>query len=453
MRESTNRGAAIDISDFERRLRGSEPGKNSPRDPLSELARLMQGEEQGHISQRYDELFAANNPARQQGEYSNLREESAQGGDGAFSAELRGAFMETHSPTEQDEHAYAETYYEDERAAQPFENQLAAGQNPSHQEWPGDQAAFLDYGQNPEAGVGATEEPPAGRRPPRLRPWHAIAALAVVATGGIGWSFAHRGGAIGSREIATINAPEGPTKVPPAAETETSVDKPDATVLDRQESTPVKQVVSHQEQAVDPKVEPRVVKLGAGPVDAPHEPASVLGPEPKRVKTVSVRPDGSVISSAAVPPAVVKATGAPAKEAAEKKSSTTPKSLAKPTTTPPRADAKAKPKPAQKVAAVDGDAAPAEEAAAPATPGKIGKGGFAVQFGAAATEAEAHSLVSKVATKYGSQLGGNKPTFKMAKVGDKTVYRVRIGGISKEAANALCGKVKTGGGNCFVAGN
>ncbi len=465
MRESTDRGAAIDISDFERRLRASDPAKKSVNDPLSELARLMQNEDQGRGQHRYDEMFAAESPKAPQpqpSEFVDWRDAPAQAEEDAFGAELRGAFVEAHSPTGHDAPDFADEPYADHAfsgAAYPdaahehdqnyaqgvvgHDQQHAAG---TRGDWAEDQNAYLDYGAEGEP-AGATQPP--ARRLPSLRPWHAVAAIVLVATGGIGWSFAHRGGSIGSRDIATINAPDGPTKVQPAAEADASADKPDATVLDRHETTQVKQVVSHQEQAVDPKVAPRVVKLGAGPVDAEHEPPqSIAGPEPKRIKTVSVRPDGSLIEGAAIPAAVVKATGAPARDAAAKKTSTTPKSPVKPATTP-RVEAKAKPKAPEKVAAVDDNA----EEAAPATKEKIGSGGFAVQFGAATTEAEAHSLVTKVATKYGSQLGGHHPTFKMAKVGEKTVYRVRVGGISKEAANAVCGKVKASGGNCFVAGN
>ena len=68
-------------------------------------------------------------------------------------------------------------------------------------------------------------------------------------------------------------------------------------------------------------------------------------------------------------------------------------------------------------------------------------------------EADARALMKTVVGKYRSQLGGRKPTFKMATVNDKTVYRVRVGGVSKESANAICGKVKASGGSCFVAGN
>ena len=145
----------------------------------------------------------------------------------------------------------------------------------------------------------------------RLRPWHAVAAIALIAVGGLAWGFAKRSGVIGSREIATIAAPDGPAKVPPAANAvaDASVDKPDAAVLDRHENAPVKHVVSHQEQAVEPKVEPRAVYNGADQATrtAPLRRRRI---RTKEIKTVSVRPDGSIISNAVVPPAVAKAAGA-----------------------------------------------------------------------------------------------------------------------------------------------
>jgi cell division protein FtsN len=34
----------------------------------------------------------------------------------------------------------------------------------------------------------------------------------------------------------------------------------------------------------------------------------------------------------------------------------------------------------------------------------------------------------------------------------RTVYRVRVGPMSKDEANGLCSRLKTAGGACFVAG-
>ena len=80
-------------------------------------------------------------------------------------------------------------------------------------------------------------------------------------------------------------------------------------------------------------------------------------------------------------------------------------------------------------------------------------GTASVQFGAAPDEGEARALAKKVVQKYGSRLGGHKPTWKAREIGDKTVYAVRVSGLSKEAASSLCKTVKSDGGDCYVAGN
>jgi hypothetical protein len=38
-----------------------------------------------------------------------------------------------------------------------------------------------------------------------------------------------------------------------------------------------------------------------------------------------------------------------------------------------------------------------------------------------------------------------------AEVGSRTVYRVRVKGLSSDDANTLCARLKAGGGSCFVA--
>ncbi|PPD11347.1 MAG: sporulation protein, partial [Methylocystis sp.] len=312
-----------------------------------------------------------------------------------------------------------------------------------------DDSQYLDYGQSDED----YEDPHGGWRS-WFRPWHAVVAISLVAVLSIGFAFWHRSGSNASREIATIVAPDGPVKVKPSAEAETSTpDASAAVVLDRREQAPVQKVVTNQEQAVDPSVTPSAALLGDGPVNLPHEPPASATAPPKKVKTVTVRPDGSRVEDGALPPAVAMASR-PAETAAHTAvagaigaATATPPTQAKPTATPPRI---AKPKPvAPKVAAVE-ESSPDADSAQSAPPSK---GGFAVQFGAADSEADARELLKTVVSKYRSQLGGLKPTFKMATVNDKTVYRVRVGAVSKESANAICSKVKATGGSCFVAGN
>lgn len=449
MRESSVRGPSVDLSDFEKRLRGGERRMASGADPLSELARLMEGEEQApdpysqilpdprvarttpppvppappstpawreRLRGSYDAApTVAPEPHHHAGEVDYAGYDAASSHDHAYSAQDYAAA---------DQH-YAEPGYDD----QPYE----AGHHGGAAGGWSDDAQYLDYG---------TEEEPAqtglAALRHRLRPWHAAAAIGVVAVGSIGWQFLHRSGVGGSKEIAVINAPEGPVKVKPIVETDQDAPENNgAAVLDRKDSTPVKEVVTHQEQAIDPTVAPKVVQLGDGPVDAPHEAA--VGTPPKKVKTVTVRPDGSRVEDSAVPPAAVDSAAETATADPAEAKGATPKPTTKPTTTAQAA----KPKPAAKLAATD--AAAVDDAAAAASPTGAG---YAVQFGAANSEAEARTLLKTVSTKYGV-----KATFKPAKVNGGTIYRVRAANLTKDSANAICAKVKGSGGSCFVAAN
>ncbi len=437
MRESPVRGPAVDLSEFERRMRAPAQNAGGKSDPLSELARLMgeNGEEDpyGHILPDPRAVRAEQRPAEP--------------APAAWEGDLRGAYPDT-EPHAGDYHDYADAGeaaeyrgYEHDAAAGYDEQGYAASdyrderphQGSAEAEW-GDESQYLDYGAEEEAG----EESGGLRR--YFRPWHAVAAISAIAIGSIAWGFAHRAGSPDSREIAVINAPEGPVKVKPAAEADQdTADASGAAVLDRKESVPVKQVVTHQEQAVDPTVAPKAVQLGDGPVDAPHEPAAA---QPRKVKTVTIRPDGSRVDDAALPPAVTRDANPPADASAVRGG--TPKAESRPATTPQAtAKPKAPPKAPAKVAATESLVVGESEAPAPAA-----TGGYAVQFGAAATEAEARTLVKTVSTKYGV-----KATYKPAQVGDRTVYRVRVAGVSKDSAAAICSKVKASGGNCFVASN
>ena len=69
------------------------------------------------------------------------------------------------------------------------------------------------------------------------------------------------------------------------------------------------------------------------------------------------------------------------------------------------------------------------------------------------SEAEARDRVAKVQSQYGSTLDGRKPGVVHGQANGAEVYRVRVGGMTKEAAVALCVKVKSSGGSCFVAAN
>ena len=280
------------------------------KNPLTELARVIQGPEHSRPliamtrcspprrgrpngaarqSKTRRDLFVDNSLAAEM--RGGIHEDHAQGRPGLRA--VQGA-AHSHANVAGAPHEREMTYAGADFNANPYSSRPAPQAHPAedHRDWDDAQSAYLeDDGANPDH-----EAPPRGHAK-RLRPWHAVAAIAVVAASGLGWGFAQRSGVMGKREIATIAAPDGPAKVPPAAEEGASIDKPDAAVLDRNESAPVKRVVSHQEQAIEPQVQPRSVENGVDRADADGGAAPLVGQQPKKIKTVSVRADGSVIQT------------------------------------------------------------------------------------------------------------------------------------------------------------
>ena len=77
--------------------------------------------------------------------------------------------------------------------------------------------------------------------------------------------------------------------------------------------------------------------------------------------------------------------------------------------------------------------------------------GWAVQLAAPRSETEAESDAARLKAKYASALNGEMIGVSKAQVNGATVYRLRISGLSKSDAAALCTRVKVNGGNCFLA--
>ena len=479
MRESAVRGQAIDLGDFERRLRGDATADReytSPikRDPLTELAQLMQEQESASYDPYADLLKGHQSeyaPASQH-EHPYVQPEADIWQGRAWEPEtedvsLRGSQENSYQDAGYSDYSTLPQEYEQQAFTQDYEDPSALyNQDPRSYHQDSSTIGYPDHREDPysseqfdfdrRAGASTLSSRSAHLRETflsllgnRLRAWHAVALIGFIAVISIGWGFMHRN-RIGSHEIAIIQAPEGPMKVKPSIEADQDAPQTGgATVLDRKETAPVKQVVTNQEQAVDPKVQPQTLKIGNDPVNAPHEAPSLA--EPHRVKSVTVRPDGSPAQGVnALPPAAVAKSVSSAETDASQQGGT-PKTLARPVTTAqvvkPKAPAPVKP---TKPAVEDSSAQSTETTEAPPPPAS---GGYAVQFGAAGSETEAKAMVKSVIAKYGADLGGRKPSYKMATVGEKTVYRVRVGGVTKDSATTICSKVKESGGSCFVAGN
>ncbi|QLP98107.1 MAG: SPOR domain-containing protein [Rhodoblastus sp.] len=73
-----------------------------------------------------------------------------------------------------------------------------------------------------------------------------------------------------------------------------------------------------------------------------------------------------------------------------------------------------------------------------------------MQLSSSPSESDARAAANRLAGRFSGALGGRAPRVVKGEAGGKTVYRVRVGGMSKEGAAASCGDVKAAGGNCFV---
>ncbi|MDF2115673.1 SPOR domain-containing protein [Roseiarcaceae bacterium H3SJ34-1] len=502
----------IDLEEFERKLRGSAPDAKYSEDPLQELSRLI-----GAQPDPFDQLFAAGNQPAQQTQphaqpHSELRpaprqlsaapppppyQAGATHGhrfDSPFNARQDAARLGAPVPplaSSSDANAFSEllSQFPDAparfAAAHPADE---AGQPPygyDANEYAPSLHQDMDPGMRPSYDEQSYADP--SERPPSRRPIYLMGAALIVLIAGIGAVLLNRAGNTSSG-TPMIQASNAPVKVAPVAQAESQQalqQQQAVSVLDKSntERLAASRVVNREEQPVDIQATARAARAsepgssGSPLVAAPSGATANNGmfPEPRRVKTVSVRPDGSVITGEMAPSP---SSAAPAAQRAPSMALTTPPAA---TPTPPsrpaasattdraaidRLAASAAQTPTPKataratapvVANVERSptetAAPAAARPKPADTTASTSGAFAAQLAAPTSEAEARSVMSMLAKRYGGELSGHKLSFRKATVGDKTVYRVRAAGLSQEVATGICTKLTAKGGNCFVARN
>ncbi|TVR10449.1 MAG: hypothetical protein EA385_03615 [Salinarimonadaceae bacterium] len=310
-------------------------------------------------------------------------------------------------------------------------------------------------------------------------------------------------------EPPLILAEEGPLKVAPQNPGGVEIPDQDRQIFERagEEET---RVVDREEQPVDvaavSRQSPRVVLpppaasqqsraddpiaqalAGAiAPADDFQPSAAVsaavaeLG-EPRRVRTVTVRPDGTIVRnetasfmqapsasgepatatdsaptnhvpsapwrSPALPQVVRDAAPTPAQE---------PEAPVQIATAPePVAPQQAPPPPAAPLS-LTGSPAPApavpQQTASAAAPTSVG-GGYAVQLGIRDSQARAEQAFTQFRDRYSNLIGGASPIIMRAEVNGSIIYRVRVGPYALAEANGLCEQIKGAGGDCFVARN
>lgn len=470
----------FDLGDMERRMRESLEPHQQPQsrenDPLAELARLVGTGE----ADPFRKLFAHRDPepGAQPATVHQLRPYEAPRGNeqdhyyeqGHQQPAAHDPYAQAHYPQDpyaQDpyaqhdpaQHGYAEQpAYRDPRYDQQAYDQAHGAQAYAHDQdspW----APENDYQNQYDDYV---EEKP--RRSGRAK--LLIGAALLVVAGGVGATYFTRTSAL-TGEPPTILAAAGPVKVQPA-QPEAKTSEQSISVLERggPASTETKTVQSG-EQPLDlaqatkgqgASKPSRSADTGAPVTLAPPPPppvANSLFAEPKRVKAVQVRPDGSIVEAlapASIPPQAsrpepaARPTDMASLVEATKAPSTTPSSVKAPV----RVETRTAPASATPVAAKPAPAA--TPAAAPVQLATAG-GGFAVQLAGTTSEEEAKDALSRLGRKFSAELGGLRPAIVRADVGSKTVYRVRVTNLSSDDANTLCARLKASGGSCFVAKN
>ncbi|MBV8792793.1 MAG: SPOR domain-containing protein [Pseudolabrys sp.] len=309
-----------------------------------------------------------------------------------------------------------------------------------------------------------------------------VFALAVVGTAG---AFGYRAlfGSSGSSPPPVIKADTTPTKVVPAA-ANSSDSQSNKLITDRVgDRSQLEKLVSREEQPIDLNKPPQGAfpNMPTAAAAQPAAPAATNVPgEPKKIRTIAIRPDGSADNPPASPQSTVpiaRTAAAPpslspqVKPAAPQRATADAEPPAPAPSAPRQVTATARPAPSsnaplslnpdtgdQATAAPPRAAArapaPVRTASAPASSDPGAPGAY-VQVSSQRSEAEAQSAFRSLQGKYPSQLGSRSSVIRRADLGDKgTFYRAMVGPFATaDQAAELCTSLKSAGGQCIVQRN
>jgi len=277
----------------------------------------------------------------------------------------------------------------------------------------------------------------------------AVASIIVLLVGG---AFVYRSltAPHDPSQTPVIVADRSPSKIVPSQTADTQSNK---LIYDRVADKPQDSgdLVSREEHPVDVRgATPRVVFPGTAGVGAgvPSQPAAgapgqapAAAPgagasEPKKVKTLTIRPDQAGSADAAdssawpATPTTRSATSAPAPVSARSSQR-------------------------QAAASPESDSASAPPHGPVATPRAPEAGGYLVQLFSGKSEAEAQDQFRALQVKYQSILGGRQPIIRRADLGDKGVFfRAQVGPFAtSDLASQFCESLKSAGGKCIIQRN
>ncbi len=234
----------------------------------------------------------------------------------------------------------------------------------------------------------------------------------------------------------------------------------------------------------DPRLLPQQASANGAPQG--EQPVSVM---PRKVRTMVVRPDGTLVeqevTASAAPIPHQAAAPMAAMPAASEKVPAQP-ALAEPTVTPKTGSVAAAPapmsapaapsapaqvtrtsaptatvpasrpaeQPVNVVASVSdrGNVQPQPQQPAQQQVASVGPGGYFIQVASLPSQAEAQKSYQSLSSKFGNVIGGRGVDIKAAEItGKGTFYRVRIPAGNKDQAVQLCEKYRSAGGSCLVA--
>jgi hypothetical protein len=477
MSQSLKPRFAIDLDEIERQLQSAGSGAQQPapapleaprptplqgtgrNDPLAELARIV-GQDDPFGSM----LASDRAPAPQRKTPPTFDELFAPRGEPIHPVHTADRWPEP-SPRQEATQPYADQRAYDDSAyaeAQPYgQNAAAPAYDERYEDEQAQAYAGQDDGQRYEAQ--AYEDEPAEPAPRKSRKaMIAVASVLGAAALGVGGVvlFGGKGSPIAG-EPPLVMATAGPTKVQPQSPGGVEIPNQNKQIYERAAQDTKTKVVNREEQPVDVRQATRVAAATPDAVTtgsaAPAATNSALG-EPRRVRTITIRPDGTVVPDSA-PAAAAPAPTTPAQPrpaAAVAAPTTAAPSTPAASTPTPRAAAAT---PATSTGGASPQAAPAQQpqrvaavapAAAAATASDASVGGFSVQLGVAGSEADARKAFQGFQQKF-SDLNGQSALIRKAEVNGNTIFRVRVGPMSREEATSLCSKLQ--GSGCFVAKN
>lgn len=558
-----NKGSVVNLDEFERRLRGATTSNDATDDPLADLARLV-GNDDVQPAARANifsqparglrSISPGSAPARQQRIEPSLApmasapepEVSSQPAANAVNMvasapELRGTQPEAQSAFErqlQELHMRTEAMRRaadeagqahatpTEEAAQPSQDYALAQDYAPDENY--DRANFgaannvthiSEYitpqnGHMDPTGAETVAAPAASKS---SRPMFVMALIFALGLFGLAVTFVTRnnhGSALAG--VPLIKADNAPVRVsPPTADKPKPTDQ-GASILDsaaaqkvEAANKPASKVVASAEQPLDlgQLPPPNAAPAAASAPDAAQTAPNLDGFDFHKVKTVAVRPDGTLIGQPDVAPAASAAPSpaqpvmgltppvmptamtpdpaplpvlAPAPEPMAAAPAPAPAPVAVdhadaaplPPTNHPKVTARAakithhpaKAKPATEhldsskplqLAQVTraGNAETANDAAPAAAEDGATAGSYSVQLAAPGSEAEAKVVMKRLSAKFGAQLQGHHLSYHRASVNGHNIFRVRLQGLSHGSAVDVCVNLKKHGGSCFVARN